>query len=426
MPNFLGTSSSFAKEFASPIAKSQLPGASAACIVEGMSKLKALHQQVLPFILRREKSQVLKDLPPSTVTVIKLPMSTAQKSIYSDFCARRDARSSLKAFEDVVENIGSSNQSDQPKMDRGMLKSLLFLRFLCTHPLLVLTESQRLDVPKSWLSHAASGKMLALAELLREAGVLKGELTGVDNDMSLLYCDDDSDEQDALDGISENQLLGIHDFGAAFADKLAASERISKCLIFAQFTRSLDVIEELLFQPNFSSLRYVRLDGKVPQEKRQSVVDAFNEDSNVSVMLLTTRIGGLGLNLTAANTVIFFESDYNPFADLQAMDRCRRIGQTQVVNIYRLVTQETIEENILAMQEKKIKVADAVVNTDNSTMYSMGTDRLLDIFSDREDSTQIDSNSIRLDYDLEGLTKRCSEDYASLSMGAFTGSLREE
>ena len=426
MPNFLGTSSSFAKEFASPIAKSQLPGASAACIVEGMSKLKALHQQVLPFILRREKSQVLNDLPPSSVTIIKIPMSTAQKSIYNDFCVRKDARSSLKAFEDAVEKIGSSTQFDQPKMDRGMLKSLLFLRLLCTHPLLVLTESQRHDVPDSWLSHSSSGKMLALAELFREAGVLKGELTGADNDTSLLYCDDDSDEQDAFEAEAENQSLGINDYVSALEDKLVASESLSKCLIFAQFTRSLDVIEEILFQPHFPALQYVRLDGKVPQEKRKAVIDVFNQDNNVKVMLLTTRIGGLGLNLTAANTVIFFESDFNPFADLQAMDRCRRIGQTQVVSIYRLVTQETIEEKIMAMQERKIKVADAVVNTDNSTMYSMGTDRLLDIFSDREESTRRDSNSIKLDYDLEALIKRCSEDYASLSMKAFTGSLREQ
>ena len=426
MPSFLGTSSSFAKEFASPIAKSQLPGASAGCIAEAISKLKTLHQQVLPFILRREKSQVLNDLPPSTITVVKIPMSPAQKSIYIDFCARRDTLSSLKAFDKAVEDIGSSAQLDQVKMNKNMLKSLLFLRLLCTHPCLVLTDWQRRNVPDSWLSHTSSGKMLALAELLSEAGILKDALTGADNDESLLYCDDDSDEVDAFEAVIENQGIGLHDYGSVLANKLSALETISKCLIFAQFTRSLDAVEEFLFKPHLAALCYVRLDGTVPQGKRKSVVDSFNNDRNVRVMLLTTRIGGLGLNLTAANTVIFLESDYNPFADLQAMDRCRRIGQTQVVNIYRLVTQDTIEEKILVVQEKKRKVADAVVNTDNSTMYSMGTDRLLDIFSSRDDHNQKDLNAIKLDYDVEGLIERCSEDYASLSMKAFTGSLCEQ
>jgi len=334
-----------------------------------MSKLKILHQQVLPFILRREKSQVLADLPPSTLTVVKVPMSSIQKSIYRDFCARRDTSSSLKAFGKAVAEVGSASKSNQVKMGQDVLKSLLFLRLLCTHPSLVLSESQRADVPDTWLSHTSSGKMLALAELLREAGILQDELIGVDNDTSLLYCDDDSEDQDAFEEVMESATCGLHGFGSALARQMCAAESVSKCLIFAQFTKSLDAVEELLFKPHLRALRYIRLDGSVPPEKRMKVVDAFNQDRNVRVLLLTTRIGGLGLNLTAANTVIFLESDYNPFADLQAMDRCRRIGQTRVVNIYRLVSQDTIEEKILVLQEKKMKVADAVVNTENSTMY---------------------------------------------------------
>lgn len=369
MPNFLGTSTYFVKTFASPIAKSQLPGASATCIAEGMTKLKILHQQVLPFILRREKSQVLADLPPSTLTVVRVPMSSIQKSIYRDFCARRDTSLSLKAFGKAVAEVGSATMSNQVKMGQDVLKSLLFLRLLCTHPSLVLSDSQRADVPDTWLAHTSSGKMLALAELLREAGILQDELLGVDNDTSLLYCDDDSEDQDAFEAVIETGENGVHGFGSTFAKKLGATDSVSKCLIFAQFTKSLDAVEDFLFKPHLQALRYVRLDGSIPPGKRMKLVDTFNKDQNVRVLLLTTRIGGLGLNLTAANTVIFLESDYNPFADLQAMDRCRRIGQTQVVNIYRLVSQDTIEEKILVLQEKKRKVADSVVNTNNSTMY---------------------------------------------------------
>ena len=78
------------------------------------------------------------------------------------------------------------------------------------------------------------------------------------------------------------------------------------------------------------SLRYLRLDGKVVPEERTKIVDQFNDDESIKVMLLTTRVGGLGLNLTGADTVVFLEHDWNPFSDLQAMDRVHRIGQTKV------------------------------------------------------------------------------------------------
>lgn len=441
MPNFLGTSTSFAKEFASPIAKSQLPGASASNIAEGLSKLKLLHQQVLPFILRREKGQVLADLPPSTLTVVRVPMSSIQTSIYNDFCSRKDARTSLRAFGKAVEEIGSlggqpgSTTTSLVKMSQEVLKSLLFLRLLCTHPSLILSEAQRDESPESWLTLDSSGKMLALAELLRETGILEDDLTGLDNDASLLYCEDDDEEAEERDGYEA--VVGAPEFGlgglaSSHSESMAhvgggSSRSVSKCLIFAQFTKSLDVVEEFLFKTRMPSLRYVRLDGRVPPEKRMKVVDAFDQDPSVRVMLLTTRVGGLGLNLTAANTVIFLESDYNPFADIQAMDRTRRIGQTKAVNIYRLITQDSIEEKILLLQDKKMKVADAVVNTDNSTMYSMGTDRLLDIFSTRDAPSGDDSTSaIKIDYDLEALCERSSEDYANLSVNQFTGSFRDE
>ncbi|ACI64555.1 predicted protein, partial [Thalassiosira pseudonana CCMP1335] len=153
-----------------------------------------------------------------------------------------------------------------------------------------------------------------------------------------------------------------------------------KCLIFAQFTQSLDVVERFLFEPHMPSLEYLRLDGKVPSNRRSAIVERFNHDDNIKVLLLTTKVGGLGLNLTGADKVIFLEPDWNPFVDLQAMDRAHRIGQTKTVNVYRLITTDTIEEKIMKLQQRKQTTSDAVVNTENSTMYSMGTDRLLDIF----------------------------------------------
>ena len=86
---------------------------------------------------------------------------------------------------------------------------------------------------------------------------------------------------------------------------------------------------------------------------------------------------------TGADKVIFLEPDWNPFVDLQAMDRAHRIGQTKTVNVYRLITSDTIEERMMELQRRKTATSEAVVNAENSTMYSMGTDRLLDIFTCR-------------------------------------------
>jgi TATA-binding protein-associated factor len=106
-----------------------------------------------------------------------------------------------------------------------------------------------------------------------------------------------------------------------------------------------------LIKRHLPSVKYLRLDGKVPVSKRAAVVDMFNQDDSFKLMLLTTKIGGLGLNLTGADTVIFLEHDWNPHSDLQAMDRAHRIGQKRTVHVYQLVTMNSIEEKLMSMQE---------------------------------------------------------------------------
>ena len=109
----------------------------------------------------------------------------------------------------------------------------------------------------------------------------------------------------------------------------------------------------------------------------------FNKDVTIDVLLLTTSVGGLGLNLTGADTVIFVEQDWNPMKDLQAMDRAHRIGQKKVVNVYRLISKGTIEEKILGIQQFKLKTANTVISADNSSMKNMmhGSDPILETFS---------------------------------------------
>ncbi len=115
--------------------------------------------------------------------------------------------------------------------------------------------------------------------------------------------------------------------------------------------------------------------------------------------------------------MIFLEHDWNPHADLQAMDRAHRIGQTRAVNVYRLVASNSIEEKVMKLQETKLATAAAIVNTDNSTMYTMGTDRLLDIFTFRSNDESSKGN-LNIET-LEAFVDRFQEDYASLSMETF-------
>lgn len=134
------------------------------------------------------------------------------------------------------------------------------------------------------------------------------------------------------------------------------------------------------------SVTYLRLDGSVPANQRHGVVQRFNNDPSIDILLLTTHVGGLGLNLTGADTVIFVEHDWNPTKDLQAMDRAHRIGQKKVVNVYRLITKGTLEEKIMGLQKFKLNIANTVISQENSSLRSMGTDQLLDLFNLNKDS----------------------------------------
>ncbi|GMF61570.1 unnamed protein product [[Candida] boidinii] len=143
----------------------------------------------------------------------------------------------------------------------------------------------------------------------------------------------------------------------------------------------LDMVENDLLKKVMPSVTYMRLDGSTEPRKRQEVVMKFNGDPSIDVLLLTTKVGGLGLNLTGADTVIFVEHDWNPMNDLQAMDRAHRLGQKKVVNVYRLITKDTLEEKIMGLQKFKMNIASTIINQQNSGLASMDTDQLLDLFN---------------------------------------------
>lgn len=112
---------------------------------------------------------------------------------------------------------------------------------------------------------------------------------------------------------------------------------------------------------NYRKYRYFRLDGSSTIQDRRDMVRDFQHRSDIFVFLLSTRAGGLGINLTAADTVIFYESDWNPTLDLQAMDRAHRLGQTKDVTVYRLICKETVEEKILLRASQKSTVQNLVM-----------------------------------------------------------------
>lgn len=136
-------------------------------------------------------------------------------------------------------------------------------------------------------------------------------------------------------------------------------ERGHKVLIFSQMTRVLDILEYYLQERGFSPFR---IDGGVPQAERQRQIQEFNQsDGNSFIFLLTTRAGGLGINLTSADTAIIYDSDWNPHMDMQAMDRCHRIGQTRPVHVYRLATSHSVECRMLEVAASKLKLEHLVI-----------------------------------------------------------------
>ncbi|KAI0979551.1 hypothetical protein GJ496_000588 [Pomphorhynchus laevis] len=140
-----------------------------------------------------------------------------------------------------------------------------------------------------------------------------------------------------------------------------------RVVMFSQMTRMLDILETFL---SSNSMTYLRLDGSTKIEKRQVLVKTFNQDKRIFCFILSTRSGGIGINLTGADTVIFYDSDWNPTSDAQAQDRCHRIGQTRDVHIYRLVSEFTVEENILKKAtQKRILGNVAIDGLSTNTLY---------------------------------------------------------
>jgi len=353
MPGFLGTEKQFVAKYGKPILQSRDAKSSSKEQEAGVLAMEALHRQVLPFILRRLKEDVLQDLPPKIIQDYYCELSPLQVQLYEDFAKSR-------AKKDLDTTVGNAMKkgfeySDKKQGSSHIFQALQYLRKVCNHPALVLTPShpeyerisEQLKSSKSSLNDIQnSSKLVALKQLLLDCGI------GVSSD----------------DGNSSNFIT----------DPVVSQHR---ALIFFQLKSMLDIVERDLLKAHMPSVMYRRLDGSTPAGSRQEIVHRFNNDPSIDCLLLTTHVGGLGLNLTGADTVIFVEHDWNPSRDLQAMDRAHRIGQKKVVNVYRLISRGTLEEKIMGLQKFKLSIANTVITQDNSSLQSMDTSQLLDLFS---------------------------------------------
>ncbi|KAK1722974.1 helicase [Colletotrichum acutatum] len=196
-----------------------------------------------------------------------------------------------------------------------------------------------------------------------------------------------------------------------------------KVLIFSQFKTQLDILQDYC---ELRKWKACRLDGSVSQESRRDQIKEFNENPEFKIFLLSTRAGGQGINLASADTVILFDSDWNPQQDLQAQDRCHRIGQTRPVIVYRLATKGTVEEELLMSADAKRRLEKLIIK--KGSFKTMG--QKMDLKEDLDGETlkslllkdgQIfkysGDHEVLSDKDLEVLCNRSDEAYSKAAEG---------
>ncbi len=253
-----------------------------------------LHDLLRPFFLRRTKAQVLTFLPSMAQIIVPVTMTVIQKKLYKSILAKSP---------DLIKAIFGGSQRSLKANERASLNNILMqLRKCLCHPFVY---------------------SRAIEERSSNAAVSHRNL---------------------VEASSKLQLLEI------MLPKL--QERGHRVLIFSQFLDMLDMVEDFL---DGLGLYYQRLDGNVSSLQKQKRIDEFNApDSNLFAFLLSTRAGGVGINLATADTVIILDPDFNPHQDIQALSRAHRIGQKKKVLVFQLTTRATAEEKIMQIGKKKM------------------------------------------------------------------------
>ncbi|KAK2911770.1 hypothetical protein Q8A67_003903 [Cirrhinus molitorella] len=265
--------------------------------------IRRLHKVLRPFLLRRLKKEVESQLPEKVEYVIKCDMSAIQKVLYRHMQGK---------------GILLTDGSEKDKKGKGgaktLMNTIMQLKKICNHPYMFQ------HIEESFAEHL---------------GYPNGIISGPD-----LY-----------------RASGKFELLDRILPKLKATNH--RVLLFCQMTSLMTIMEDYFAYRNFL---YLRLDGTTKSEDRAALLKKFNEEgSQYFIFLLSTRAGGLGLNLQAADTVVIFDSDWNPHQDLQAQDRAHRIGQQNEVRVLRLCTVNSVEEKILAAAKYKLNVDQKVI-----------------------------------------------------------------
>uniref|UniRef100_A0A1A8FT28 Proliferation-associated SNF2-like protein n=1 Tax=Nothobranchius korthausae TaxID=1143690 RepID=A0A1A8FT28_9TELE len=321
--------------------------------------LSMLHQILTPFLLRRLKADVTLEVPPKKEIIVYAPLTPKQEVFYSAIVNKTIAKmlGQEKSEAPVVLTPGGrpkrrcrtgvdyrETETDSETDSDSVLALDRYLERVRQE-----AEQSPSPVRDTWTPQDAqiNLKLQNILMLLKRC---------CNHPYLLEYPLDPATQEFQID---EQLVQNSGKF--LILDRLlpALKDRGHKVLIFSQMTSILDILVDYCYLRGF---QYSRLDGSMSYLEREENMRKFAADQEVFIFLLSTRAGGLGINLTAADTVIIFDSDWNPQADLQAQDRCHRIGQTKPVVVYRLVTANTIDQKILERASAKRKLEQMVIH----------------------------------------------------------------
>ena len=351
-PGRLGTIEAFVSSFVVPISRGIYSNATRQASSLGYQCSLMLQDSVSPFILRRLKKDVKKELPPKTEQVLSCLLSPLQEKKYLEYLQSEQVQSSL--------------------LGRVMpFKAIIRLRQICNHPVfyqsLARMGAAREREPQPTRLHHVEG-MFYQPEYEKKARK------------------EEEEEEEAIDYDAVDWREWAHAFELTCrSSKMLVMNEVlhlwakegHKVLVYTQTVSMLNIIERYAKEQGFS---FCRMDGSTPIVKRQALVDLFNGRADIFLFLLTTRVGGLGINLVGADRVILFDPDWNPSVDIQARERCWRIGQRRPVTVYRLITSGTIEEKIYHRQIFKTVLSNRVLGEGND-LCSFTSTNLNDLFS---------------------------------------------
>ncbi|RGB34090.1 SNF2 family N-terminal domain-containing protein [Rhizophagus diaphanus] len=347
-----------------------------------------LHKILKPFLLRRIKSDVENSLPKKKEYLLYAPLTRQQKELYDAIVARNirpfllakkigevesemgnmdnydDSESTVLSSEEEESN-SDSIQDRKKNLRKGTRKFYeelsdeeFFESLEKEEPSLIIDETEAAKKAANAAKELKTMKAVKTINGMKLQNVVM-QLRKICNHPYLFDWPIDPEVPDQH-LISEELIASAGKM--MLLEKLlqALFERDHKVLIFSQFTTMLDIIEE--WATTFKGWNICRIDGCVSQDNRRQQIQDFNTNPEIKLFILSTRAGGLGINLTAADTVIIYDSDWNPQMDLQAQDRVHRIGQTKPVIIYRLVTANTVENKIIERATAKRKLEKLVIH----------------------------------------------------------------